>query len=186
MTSYAYFQKKFVPLSEAKLGIMTNSFHYGTAVFEGIRGNWNSQQKQLYIFRLKEHYERLHRGCRVIKINPLHSVDELCQITVEMLTRSGFQEDVYIRPVAYKSSEALGVRLHGLADDLFVLAIPWGRYLDVDKAKAGVSSWRRPHNNVIPPQAKVCGVYVNNALAKTEAIENGFDEAIMLDPNGHV
>ncbi|HUV56670.1 MAG TPA: branched-chain amino acid transaminase, partial [Dehalococcoidales bacterium] len=154
--------------------------------FEGIRGNWNSQQKQLYIFRLKEHYERMHNGCRVMKINLPNSVDELCQITVEMLTRSGFQEDVYIRPVAYKSSEALGVRLHGLADDLFVLAIPWGRYLDVDKARVGVSSWHRPHNDVIPPQAKVCGVYVNNALAKTEAIENGFDEAIMLDPNGHV
>lgn len=186
MTSYAYFHKEFVPLSEAKVGIMTNCLHYGTAVFEGIRGNWNSQQKQLYIFRLKEHYERLHRGCRVMKINPLHSVDELCQITIDLLKKNGFQENVYIRPVAYKSAETLGVRLHDVADDLFVLAIPWGRYLDVDKARANVSSWRRPDNNVIPPQAKVCGVYVNNALAKSEAIENGFDEAIMLDPNGHV
>ncbi len=186
MTSYAYFRKQFVPLSEAKIGIMTHCIHYGTAVFEGIRGNWNSQQKQLYIFRLKEHYERLHRGCRVMRINPLHSVDELCQITIDLLKKNGFQEDVYIRPVAYKSAEALGVRLHDVADDLFVLAIPWGRYIDVDKARVGVSSWHRPDDNVIPPQAKVCGVYVNNALAKSEAIEHGFDEAIMLDPNGHV
>ena len=186
MTSYAYFHKEFVPLSEAKVGIMTNCLHYGVAVFEGIRGNWNSQQKQLYIFRLKEHYERLHRGCRVMKINPPHSVDELCQITIDLLRKNGFQEDVYTRPVAYKSAEALGVRLHDLADDLFVLTIPWGRYLDVDKARAGVSSWRRPNSNVIPPQAKVCGVYINNALAKTEAIENGFDEAIMLDQTGNV
>jgi len=186
MTSYAYFRKQFVPLSEAKIGIMTHCIHYGTAVFEGIRGNWNSQQKQLYIFRLKEHYERLHRGCRVMRINPLHSVDELCQITIDLLKKNGFQEDVYIRPVAYKSAETLGVRLHDVADDLFILAIPWGRYLDVDKARAGLSSWHRPDDNVIPPQAKVCGVYVNNALAKSEAIEHGFDEAIMLDPNGHV
>ncbi|MCD6299649.1 MAG: branched-chain amino acid transaminase [Dehalococcoidales bacterium] len=186
MTAYAYFRKQFVPLSEAKIGIMTHCIHYGTAVFEGIRGNWNSQQKQLYIFRLKEHYERLHRGCRVMRINPLHSVDELCQITIDLMKKNGFQEDVYIRPVAYKSAEALGVRLHDVADDLFVLAIPWGRYIDVDKARVGVSSWHRPDDNVIPPQAKVCGVYVNNALAKSEAIENGFDEAIMLDPIGHV
>ena len=186
MTSYAYFQKQFVPLPEARIGIMTNSFHYGTAVFEGIRGNWNSQQKQLFLFCLKEHYQRMHNGCRVMKINLPYSVEELSQITIEMLQKSGFQEDVYVRPVAYKSTEALGVRLHDVADDFFVFAIPWGRYLDVDKARVSVSSWRRPPNNVIPPQAKVCGVYVNNALAKSEAIENGYDEAIMLDPTGYV
>ncbi|MBA7562834.1 Branched-chain-amino-acid aminotransferase [subsurface metagenome] len=165
---------------------MTNSFHYGTAVFEGIRGNWNSQQKQIFLFCLKEHYQRMHNGCRVMKINLPYSVEELSQITIEMLQKSGFQEDVYVRPVAYKSTEALGVRLHDVADDFFVFAIPWGRYLDVDKARVSVSSWRRPPNNVIPPQAKVCGVYVNNALAKSEAIENGYDEAIMLDPSGYV
>jgi len=186
MTSYAYFQKKFVPLPEARIGIMTNSFHYGTAVFEGIRGNWNSQQKQLFLFCLKEHYQRMHNGCRVMKINLPYSIEELSQITIEMLQKSGFQEDVYVRSVAYKSTEALGVRLHDVADDFFVFAIPWGRYIDVDKAKVGVSSWQRPPNNVIPPQAKVCGVYVNNALAKSEAIENGYDEAIMLDPAGYV
>jgi len=186
MTSYAYFQKQFVPLSEAKIGIMTHCLHYGTAVFEGIRGNWNSQQQQIYLFRPKQHYQRMHNGCRVMKINLPYSVDELIQITIEMLQKSGFQEDVYVRPVAYKSAEALGVRLHDVADDFFVFAIPWGRYLDVDKARVGVSSWRRPDDNVIPPQAKVAGVYVNNALAKSDAIEHGFDEAIMLDPAGHI
>ena len=186
MTSYAYFHKQFVPLSEAKIGIMTHCLHYGTAVFEGIRGNWNSQQQQIYLFRPKQHYQRMHNGCRVIKINLPYSVDELIQITIEMLAKSGFKEDVYVRPVAYKSAEALGVRLHDVADDFFVFAIPWGRYLDVDKARVGVSSWRRPDDNVIPPQAKVAGVYVNNALAKSDAIEHGFDEAIMLDQAGHI
>jgi len=186
MPSYAYFHKQFMPLSEAKIGIMTHCLHYGTAIFEGIRGNWNSQQKQIYLFRLKEHYQRLHNGCRLLKINLPYTIDELCQITVELVERCGFQENLYVRPLAYKSSESLGVRLHDLDDDFLVFAIPWGPYLDIDKARCVVSSWRRPDDNVIPPQAKITGLYINNALAKTEAISNGFDEAIMLTSDGYV
>ena len=185
MPSYAYFHNQFVPLSEAKIGVMTHALHYGTALFEGIRGNWNSEQNQMYLFRLKEHYERLHKGCRVLKISLPYTVDELCQITVELVERCGFQEDIYIRPLAYKSSESLGVRLHDLEGDFLVFAFPWGPYLD-DKVRCCVSSWRRPDDNTIPPQIKNTGLYVNNAFAKTEAIENGFDEAIMLTPDGHV
>ena len=185
MPSYAYFHNQFVPLSEAKIGVMTHCIHYGTALFEGIRGNWNSQQKQIYLFRLKEHYERLLNGCRVLTINLPYSIDELCQITIELVERCRFQEDIYVRPLAYKSSEALGVRLHDLDNDFLVFVIPWGPYLP-DEAKCGISSWRRPDDNVIPPQAKITGLYVNNALAKTEALENGFDEAIMLTPDGYV
>jgi len=185
MPSYAFFHKEFVPLSEAKIGIMTHALHYGCAIFEGIRGNWNEEQKQIYLFRLKEHYERLHNGCRVLKIDLPYSVDKLCQITVELVERCGFQEDIYIRPLAYKSSEALGVRLHDLDNDFLIFAIPWGPYLP-EKARCAVSSWRRPDDNVIPPQAKITGIYVNNAFAKTEAVENGFDEAIMLSSDGHV
>ena len=186
MPSYAFFQNKIVPTEDAKIGVMTNSFHYGTAIFEGIRGNWNSGQKQTYIFRLREHYERLANGCRVLKITLPYSIDELCDKTVELVAKCGFDEDVYIRPVAYKSSQALGVRLYNLDDDFFMFVIPWGPYLDVDKARCCVSSWHRPEDNVIPPQIKVCGIYVNNALAKTEAVSNGFDEAIMLAPDGHI
>jgi branched-chain amino acid aminotransferase len=186
MPSYAYFNKQFVPLEQAKLGIMTNALHYGTAVFEGIRGNWNGEQKQMYIFRLKEHYQRLRDGAGVLKIELPHSVDELCQLTVKLAAMCRFEEDVYIRPLAYKSSESLGVRLHNLESDFLVLVIPWGPYLDMETAKCGVSSWRRPDYNVIPPSAKLAGLYVNNAFAKNEAIEKGFDEAIMLTPDGHI
>jgi branched-chain amino acid aminotransferase len=186
MPSYAFFQNETIPLEEAKIGIMTNSFHYGTAIFEGIRGNWNSEQQQTYIFRLKEHYERMEKGCRVLNITMRFSLDELCQKTVELVAKCGFQEDVYIRPVAYKSSQALGVRLHDLEDDFFMFVIPWGPYLDVDKARCCVSTWHRPEDNVIPPQIKAAGIYINNALAKTEAQSNGFDEAIMLSPDGHI
>jgi branched-chain amino acid aminotransferase len=186
MPSYAYFQKQFVPLAEAKLGVMTTALHYGTAIFEGIRGNWNSKKKQIYLFRLRDHYLRLLNGCRVIKIRLPHTVDELCQITVKLVAMCQFEEDLYIRPLAYKSAERLGVRLHDVEDDFLCLVIPWGPYLDTDKARCGVSSWRRPDYNVIPPNAKITGLYANNALAKTEAVENGFDEAIMLTPDGHV
>ena len=186
MPSVAYFQKKFVPLSEAKIGIMTHSLHYGTAVFEGIRGNWNSEQQQNYLFRLKEHYERLLNGCHVLKIDLPYSIEELCRITVELAQKCDFKEDIYIRPIAYKSSEALGVRLHGLESDLSIFIIPWGPYLDVDKARCSIASWRRPDDNVILPQIKVTGIYINNAFAKTEAVENGFDEAIMLSADGYV
>ncbi len=186
MPSYAFFQNEIIPLEEAKIGIMTNSFHYGTGIFEGIRGNWNSDKKQTYIFRLREHYERLANGCRVLNITLPYTIDELCDKTVKLVAKCGFEEDSYIRPVAYKSSQALGVRLHNLDDDFFMFVIPWGPYLDVDKARCCVSSWHRPEDNVIPPQIKACGIYINNALAKTEAVNNGFDEAIMLSPDGHI
>jgi branched-chain amino acid aminotransferase len=186
MPSYAFFKNQFVPLSEAKIGIMTQALHYGTAIFEGIRGNWNSQQKQTYIFRLKEHYQRMQDGSKVLSMKLPYSLDKLCQITIELVEKCGFQEDIYIRPLIYKSDEFLGVRLHDIGDDFLVFAIPWGRYLDVDKARCCVSSWQRPSDNALPPLVKTCGMYVNNALAKSEAIQNGFDEAICLAPDGHV
>jgi len=183
MPSYAFFQKQLVPMEEAKIGIMTHALHYGTAVFEGIRGNWNDEQQQLYLFRLEEHYERLLNGCKVLQINLPYSVADLCRITVELVEKCGFRENIYVRPLAYKSSEALGVRLHDLEDDFLVFAFPWGPYLDTDKARCGVSSWRRPKET---PQAKLTGLYINCAMAKTEALKNGFDEAILLTPDGQV
>jgi branched-chain amino acid aminotransferase len=183
MPTQVFFKGKIVPLSQARLGVMTNFMHYGTAVFEGIRGNWNSETGQLYLFRLKEHYERLLRGCRVLNIDLPYTLDQLCQITVETVRKCDFHEDVYVRPLAYKSSESMGVRLHNLECDFLVFAFPWGRYLDTDRARCCVSSWRFPSE---VPRAKLAGLYITNALAKTEAIDNGFDEAIMLTPDGYV
>jgi len=183
MPSYAYFQKKIVPLEEANLNVMTNFMHYGTGVFEGIRGNWNDEHKQIYLFRLKEHYERMLVGCKLLKIDLPHTLEDLCRITVEVVERCGFEEDVYVRPLAYKSTEAMGVRLHGLEADFLVFSFPWGRYLDTDRARCCVSSWRFPGE---VPRAKLSGLYITNAFAKTDAIANGFDEAIMLSPDGYV
>ena len=186
MPSYAFFKGEFIPLAEAKIGVMTHALHYGTACFEGIRGNWNDEKQQVYLFRLAEHYQRLLNSCKVLKIDLPYSVADLCRITVELTRKCGFKENIYLRPLAYKSAEALGVRLHDLEADFLAFIIPWGRYLDMDKARCAVSSWRRPDDSTMPPQAKLTGLYISNALAKTEAIENGYDEAIMLTPQGYV
>jgi branched-chain amino acid aminotransferase len=186
MPSYCYYNHQFQLLGDTKIGVMTQALHYGTGLFEGIRGNWNESKQQMYIFRLREHYQRMQIGARVLKMDLGHTLDELCQLTVELARRCQFKEDSYIRPLAYKSTEQMGVRLHNLDTGFLVFVIPWGRYLDTDSCRCGVSSWRRPDDNVIPPSVKATGIYVNNALAKTEAVENGFDEAIMLSPDGHV
>ncbi len=187
MPPYAFFNGKFVPLSEAKIGIMTHAFNYGTACFEGIRGNWREEQEQMYLFRVADHYQRLFKSCRVLKIEIPHTVDELSGLTVELAQRCGYREDIYIRPLAYKSSEEVGVRLHNLKDGFLLFATPFGPYLDVTKgAKCCVSSWRRIDDNMIPPRAKITGLYVNSALAKTAAVEPGFHEGIRLTQEGHV
>jgi branched-chain amino acid aminotransferase len=187
MPPYAYFHKQFVPLAEAKIGILTHALHYGTACFEGIRGNWNDEQEQLFLFRVKDHYERMLKGCRILKINIPYSADEMCQLTVKLVEKSGYREDVYIRPLAYKSSEAIGVRLHNLDDDFFIIVTTLPAYLDAEKGvRCCTSSWRRVDDTMIPARGKITGIYVNSALAKTEANERGFDEAILLNHDGHV
>ena len=187
MAAYAFFHGKSVPLAEAKIGIMTHAFNYGTACFEGIRGNWNKEEKQIYLFRARDHYQRLLNNCRILKISIPYTIDELCQLTVELVEKNGYREDIYIRPIAYKSSQVVGVRLHDLEDDFLIFVTPFGPYLDITNGiKCGVSSWRRIDDNMIPPRAKITGLYVNSALAKTEAVDNGFDEAIMLTHDGHV
>ncbi|MFN8556920.1 MAG: branched-chain amino acid transaminase [Dehalococcoidia bacterium] len=184
---FAYFQKQFVPLAEAKIGIMTHAFNYGTACFEGIRGNWNPEKRDLFLFRVREHYQRLRRSCHILQISLPYGEDELVDMTVKLVAMCGFEEDVYVRPLAYKSSEVLGVRLHNLEDDFLIFVSPFGPYLDVDKgARCCTSSWRRVDDVGIPARAKPTGIYLNSALAKTEANINGFDEAIVLTHDGHV
>ena len=187
MPPYAFFNNEFIPLSDAKVGIMTHALHYGTGCFEGIRANWNADDDQLYIFRCIEHYRRLGASSRLLRMDLSRSPEELCDITIELIRKSDFREDVYIRPLVYKSSEALGVRLDGLDDSLLIAVMLFGPYLDSAKGiRCCTSSWRRIDDTMIPPRGKITGIYVNNAFAKTEAIDSGFDEAIMLTSDGYV
>jgi len=184
---YAFFEGKIVRIEDAKVSIMVHGLNYGTGCFEGIRAYWNEEEQQLYVFRMPEHYRRLHNSCRILLIDLPYSVDELGQITLDLLQREGFQEDTYIRPLAFKSAEGIGVRLKGIPDTFAMFAVPFGRYIESEEgAKACVSSWRRIYDSSLPARAKCTGAYINSALCKSEAEMNGFDEAIVLTRGGSV
>lgn len=184
---YAFFQGRYMPVSEAKVSIMTHALHYGTAVFEGVRGNWNAEKQVIYIFRLREHYQRLLRGCRMLMLDIPYTLDDLCRLTIETVERSGYQEDVYIRPIAYKSeAKVANLKLHELSSDFSLIVIPFGKYLGSDVLRCCTSSWRRVDDTQMPPRLKISGIYVNSILAKTEAVLAGFDEAILLNQDSSV
>lgn len=181
-----YMNGEYVSAERGMISVRSHAFSYGTSVFEGIRGYWNEQTKQVYLFRLREHYERLLNSCKIMRISLPYSVEDLIASSVEVVKRNDQHEDVYLRPVAYKSDEIIGVRLHGLSNDYLVTSEPMGNYIEIGGLSCGVSSWRRIDDNAIPARAKISGSYVNAAFAKTEALQNGFDEAIMLNHEGHV
>ena len=183
----AYFQGDFVPLSEARIPVMTHGFLYGTAVFEGIRAYWNEDQEQLYGLKLLEHYKRMWRSAKVLLMKPPMPAEKLVELTIELLRRNGFRQDTYIRPTLYKSTEAIGVRLHNLEENLVMFAVPFGEYIAVDHGiSAQVVSWRRNSDQSLPARSKIVGAYVNSAFSKSEAVLNGYDEAIVLTMDGHV
>jgi branched-chain amino acid aminotransferase len=181
-----YFEGAFVPMRDARVSIMTHAFMYGTAVFEGIRAYWNEEQGTLYGLKIREHVERIRLNARMLLMDPIPSVDELTRLILETVRRNGFREDVYIRPSFYKSSRQIGVRLHHLEHELYIIALPFGNYIDTD---AGVrlmsSSWRRNADDAIPARGKIVGGYVNMAFQKSEAELNGFDEALVMTHDGN-
>ncbi|MFN3974519.1 MAG: branched-chain amino acid transaminase [Dehalococcoidia bacterium] len=182
-----YFREQFIPVHEAKVGVMTHALHYGTAVFEGIRGNWNPEAGAIYIFRPKEHYLRFLDGCKVLRISLPFQADDLVRITVELVERMGFREDLYIRPLAFKSAQKVAnLKLHELEDDFVLMAVPFGKYLEAGLLRCITASWRRMDETMIPPRVKIAGLYVNSILAKTDAVLGGYDEAILLNQDGHV
>jgi branched-chain amino acid aminotransferase len=185
---YAFLGGKQIPLAEAKVGIMTHALHYGTAVFEGVRGNWNEEHGKMYVFRLKEHYERLLRGSNILRIELPYTVDDLIQITIDLLERNGYREDVYIRPLAFKSQELVAnLKLHELESDFTLIVVPFGAYIENDGAiRCQTSSWRRPDDTMMPTGVKLSGLYTTSILAKTEAVMAGYDEAILLNHDGTV
>lgn len=181
-----YFEGKFVPMRDAKVSVMTHAFMYGTAVFEGIRAYWNAEQDTLYGLFVREHMERIRRNAGILLMDNLPSVDELVELVVQTASRNGLREDLYIRPSFYKSTRAIGVRLHHLDHELYIVALPFGNYIDVESGvRLMTSSWRRNADEALPARGKIVGGYVNMAFQKSEAELNGFDEALVLTPDGH-
>lgn len=187
MPKFAFFKGEYVPIQDAKVSIMTHGFNYGTGCFEGIRAYWNETEQQLFIFKLLDHYERFLHSSSILLMSLPFTAAQLADITVELVRKEGYREDTYIRPIAYKADEIVGVRLHNLHDEFAIFAIPFGRYIESEEgASAAVSSWRRIDDNAVPARAKITGAYINSAFAKTEAVLNGFDEAVVLTCDGHV
>jgi branched-chain amino acid aminotransferase len=177
----------FARYGDAKVGLLTHGLNYGTGCFEGIRGYWNPEDRELYLLQLREHYERLHASAKILLMKLPYSIDELVDITVELCARNRFETGIYIRPLIYKAAEDVGVRLAGVPDAFAIAALPFDKYFNAEAGlRACISSWRRIDDTVAPARAKITGAYINSALAKSEAQLNGFDEAIMLSADGHV
>jgi branched-chain amino acid aminotransferase len=185
--SIIYSNGRFSRYDEARIGLLTHALHYGTGCFEGVRGYWSEAERELWLLHVRDHYERLTQSARILMMKMPHTVDELVELTVEMCARNKFEHDIYIRPFMYKSGEEIGVRLVGVPDNFALVAVPYKAYYgEIAGLKACTSAWRRIDDTVAPARAKVTGVYINSALAKTEAQLGGFDEAILLSADGHV
>jgi branched-chain amino acid aminotransferase len=178
---------RFQRYDDAKVGLLTHGLQYGTGCFEGIRGYWVPEERELFLVLLRDHFERLAISAKILTIGLPKSVDELIEITIELCLRNRYERNIYVRPFAYKSAEDVGVRLHNVPDGFAIVPIPFVHYLDNKRGlNVCVSSWRRTDDTMAPPRAKITGLYVNSALAKSEAVENGYDEAILLSHDGHV
>jgi branched-chain amino acid aminotransferase len=185
--TWVFFDGKILRYHDVHIGLMTHALHYGTGSFEGIRAYWNPAREQLYLLEPAAHYNRMRNSARILRMNFPYSTPELVDLTIELLRRNNFRQDTYVRPLLFKSSEEIGVRLHGLKDSFAIYLTPVGKYVEIDKGiRCMVSSWRRIQDQALPPRAKITGSYVNAALSKTEAVEHGFDEAIVLTQEGHV
>jgi branched-chain amino acid aminotransferase len=185
--SWIFFDGGFARYHDVRLGVMTHALHYGTGCFEGIRAYWNVRDEQLYLLQGPAHYKRLHDSAKILRMELPYTVEELIQITLALLQRNGYRTDTYVRPLLFKSVEQIGVQLHGLPDSFLIYTSPFGNYVEIEAGiRCMVSSWRRVSDGALPARAKVTGGYINSALAKSEALENGYDEAIVLSHDGHV
>jgi branched-chain amino acid aminotransferase len=187
LPKFAYFRGKIVPYSEARVGVATHALNYGTAAFGGLRGYWNSDEQELFVFRPRDHFKRLLNSARLLAANLDHTPETLTQVLLELIRQEGYREDCYIRPLIYKADEVIGVRLHDLDDEITMFALPFSKYVKNDEdAHVTFSSWRRIDDNAIPARGKISGAYINSAFIKTDAVLSGFDEALVLTNDGHL
>ncbi len=187
LPNYAYFKGEIVPYSEAKVGVATHALNYGTAAFAGVRAYWNEDEEQLFIFRAGDHFKRLLNSARLLLMEFDHTPESLTQVAIDLLKKEDHRQNVYIRPLIYKSDELIGVRLHDLSADITIFSLPFDRYVSNDTdAHLTFSSWRRIDDNMIPARGKIAGAYVNTAFIKTDAMLAGFDEGLVLTEDGHV
>ncbi len=185
--SWVYFDGHVVRYSDVHLGLMTHGLHYGTGCFEGIRAYWSEPQEQLFLLQPAAHFERLRRSARILRMELPLDTQALVAITLDLLRRNRYRADTYIRPILFKSGEEVGVRMRGVAETFAIYTAAMGKYVETESGiRCMVSSWRRVSDESVPARAKITGAYINSALASSEALDSGFDEAIVLSSDGHV
>lgn len=185
--SWVFYNGEFRRYADVRLGLMTYALHYGAGCFEGIRGYWNDSREQLYLLQPRAHYDRLHDSARILLLRLPWDVGRLVEITIELLRRNGYRCDCYVRPILFKATEGFGFAYAEAAESFGMFTTPFGRYLDTGRGiRCKVATWRRIQDSAVPVRAKVTGAYINSVLAKAEAQQAGFDEAIVLDADGHV
>ena len=185
-SGFAYFKGTIVPFDEANVSVGTHALNYGTGCFEGIRGYWNAEHEEIYLLKLAEHYQRFLKSAAILKMKLELNLEELCETTREIIRRSAYRTDIYVRPLAFKASPIIKVDLHSPVDALAIFTAPMGLYSRIDGLRVTISSWRRIGDNSIPARAKISGAYMNTALAAEDAVAAGYDDALMLTEDGHI
>jgi branched-chain amino acid aminotransferase len=181
----AYFQGQFIPFKNAKISIATHALHYGTGAFGGMRGipDPNNSQ-QILLFRLDRHCQRLSQSAKFL--NYQLSAEKIQSVIVDFVKKNQPKNPFYIRPFVYTSDLGIAPRLHKIEKDFFVYGLELGDYLPPDGISCRISSWYRQEDRSLPLRGKISGAYITSSLAKTEAVEAGFDEAILMNSQGKI
>lgn len=187
LPNFVFYKGRVVPYSDVKFGVLTHAMNYGTAVFGGLRAYWNDDEKQLFVFRPHDHFKRFLQSAKLLCMDLHTSGDDLVKGLADLIRTEEHHEDLYIRPLAFYSDQIIGVKVHDLTAESSIVVIPFGVYnKNEENMHVTVSSWRRIDDNSIPARGKIAGAYVNSAFIKTDAVRAGFDEAIVLNADGHV
>ena len=181
----AYFQNQFIPFQDANISIATHALHYGTGAFGGLRGIPDPQNpEQIILFRLDRHCQRISNSAKYLNYDL--PADKIEQIIIDFVKKNRPDKSFYIRPFVYTSGLGIAPRLHKVEKDFFVYGLEMGDYLSPDGISCRISSWYRQEDRSFPLRGKVSGAYITSSLAKTEAVESGFDEAILMNSQGKV
>lgn len=184
---WVFMDGEYVPNADARYSVHANALSYGTGTFEGMRAMWSAEDEQLYLLEPELHYERMRLSARVLGLQLPYSPEKLTEISAELLRRNKVRSDAYLRPLYVLAAEELPVRMHAMQARFSIAATAIvGDYINPAGVRCMVSSWRRAPDLVLPSRAKLCGSYVGPALAKSEAVAAGYDEAIMLNTADHV
>ena len=186
---YAWFGGAVVPLEQAKISVHNQALQYGTSVFAGMRAYWNAEREQLYLFRPFDHFERLLQSAALLRLDLNYTPAQLLQSLIELLQAEGVDCNCYIRPLVYAANESLGVHLLDSRPELAITLMPLRDGGFVSKAggmHVCISAWRRVEDNAIPARGKISGSYANSLMIRSDAMLAGYDDAIVLNSDGHI